>query len=113
MTFGTVKMPWGLALRAIFNSIWFAETVLQKTVLEEESYSSHRRPNVICLGRTKIGLIFSHFWTLLKILSVVWLLLLSSPRFHIVVSDSDRESFHKIRGEKVMRGQGRSHGAKM
>ena len=50
---------------------------------------------------------------MLECLSVVWLFLLSSLRVHIVVSYSERESFHKIRGEKFKLPQGRSHGAKI
>ena len=53
----------------------------------------------------------SRFWCVLKCLSVVWLLLLSSTRFHIVVLYSERGSFHKIRGEKFEPGSGLSHEA--
>ena len=46
---------------------------------------------------------------MLEILSVVWLSLLSSTSFHIVVSDSEPESFQKIRGEKFELASGLIH----
>ena len=50
---------------------------------------------------------------MLRCLSFVWLFLFSSTRFHIVVSYSERESFHKIRGGKFERGLGLAHEAKI
>ena len=57
------------------------------------------------------GKILSDFLSVCGTLSYVWVFLLSSLRFHIVVSDPATESFQKIRGEKFERGQGLSHDA--
>ena len=51
----------------------------------------------------------SHFWSVLEILSVVCDFLLSSPTVLYEDSDSERESFQKIRGEKFERHSGRNH----
>ena len=68
-------------------------------------------PAVICdeYWADFFGTIWSDLWILRKIQSVVWIFLLSSLRFHIVVSDSERESFQKIRGEKFKLGPGLTH----
>ena len=50
---------------------------------------------------------------MLRCLSVVWLFLLSSNRFHIVVSYSERRSFHKIRRENLKRGSGLTNDVKI
>ena len=53
---------------------------------------------------------FSHFWSVLEILSVVFNFLPSSLRFLYEDSDFQHESFQKIRGKKFERRQGRPCG---
>ena len=56
------------------------------------------------------GTKISRFGSVLERLSVVWLFLLSTARYEHVVSDSERESSQKIRGEKFERGPGQHDG---
>ena len=56
------------------------------------------------------GALFPRFGSVLESLSVVCVFLLSSLRFHIVVSDGASISFWKISGEKFELISGRDHG---
>ena len=56
------------------------------------------------------GAFFTRFGSVLESLSVVCVFLLSSLRFHIVISDGGSISFCKISGKKFERGSGRAHG---
>ena len=56
------------------------------------------------------GALFWRFGSVLESLSVVCVFLLSSLRFHIVVSDGASISFWKISGKKFERIQGRARG---
>ena len=58
------------------------------------------------------GAKISHFWSVLKILSVVFNFLLSSPRFDHEDSDSEHERFQKILSQKFECRSGLAHGAK-
>ena len=106
VTFGSPKIRWGLALRAIFNRYGLSRRFCNvydrsKAIL---FYSPAAKCDISWVE--KIGGNFSHFWSVLWCLSVVWLFLLSSPSCNTIVSDSERESFQKIRGEKFKLGSG-------
>lgn len=55
---------------------------------------------------------FQHICCMLWILSGVWIFLLSSPRFYIVVAHSERESFQQIPGRRFERHSGLAYDAK-
>ena len=56
------------------------------------------------------GSFFSRFWSVRKILSIVFNFLPSSPSLDYEDSDSVNESFWKISGEKFKLAQGQRHG---